>query len=250
MPRVLVKPPGHSRLRALAISVAWIEFFIKHGPGPVQGMQVELNDEYAGFVVDCYALDENGRRLIDHSFLSRPKGTNKSGLASYIALFEGLGPCRFAGFAQGGETYEDPWGLGFSYEYEPGEPMGKPVHVPKIRIMATEAEQSSNVYETIQFNLTDDECLLSRVPGIDPGRTRVYLPNGGSIIPSTASSASKDGGKETFIVFDAGPPAARRWGARSSTTITRRNSPVQFARASGNVRDPDAQPRQAARFSI
>jgi hypothetical protein len=36
-------------------------------------MQIKLGDEYAGFVIDCYALAENGRRLIDHSFLSRPK---------------------------------------------------------------------------------------------------------------------------------------------------------------------------------
>lgn len=119
-----------------------------------------------------------------------------------IALFEGLGPARFSGWAKGGEIYEDPYGLGFAYEYEAGEPMGKPVHVPIIRIMATEESQSSNVFDTVYYNLTDDECPLSRVPGIDPGRTRVYLPGGGQILPSTASSASKDGGRETFVVFD------------------------------------------------
>jgi hypothetical protein len=126
-------------------------------------------------------------------------------------LFEALGPCRFAGFAEGGEVYEDPWGLGFSYEYEPGEPMGKPVHVPMIRSMATEETQTSNVYDTLFFNLTDDDCPLSHVPGIDPGRTRVYLPNGGSILPSTSSSASKDGGKETFVIFDEAVPPLVRW---------------------------------------
>lgn len=136
-------------------------------------------------------------------------GTNKSGLAAYIALFEALGPCRFNGFAEAGERYEDPWGLGFVYEYEAGEPKGKPVHVPMIRSMATEETQTSNVYDTIFFNLTDDDCPLSHVPGIDPGRTRVYLPNGGSILPSTSSSASKDGGKETF----ARPPLLRVAGA-------------------------------------
>lgn len=86
--------------------------------------------------------------------------------------------------------------------YEQGEPMGTPVHVPIIRIMATEESQSGNVFDTVYFNFVDDECLLSQVPGVDPGLTRVYLPLGGEIIPSTASSASKDGGKETFVVFD------------------------------------------------
>lgn len=170
-------------------------------------MEVTLGDEYAGFVMDAYALGENGRRHYDHCFLSRPKGTNKSGLAAYIALYEALGPCRFDGFAAEGDYYEDPWGLGFVYEYEPGEPKGKPVHVPMIRSMATEETQTSNVYDTLFFNLTDDDCPLSHVPGIDPGRTRVYLPNGGSILPSTSSSASKDGGKETFVPAPAGSPA-------------------------------------------
>jgi len=203
MPRTLVRAPDHDRMRSLGgLAVAWIEYFVLHGPGAVQGMSVELGDEYAGFVMDCYALEEEGRRLYDHAFLSRPKGTNKSGLGAMFALFEALGPARFSGYAEGGEAYEDSWNLGFRYEYEPGEPMGKHVHVPIIRIMATEEGQTGNVYDTIFYNLTDDEALLSRIPGIDPGRTRIYLPFGGEIIPSTASSASKDGGRETFVVFD------------------------------------------------
>lgn len=203
MPRTLVRAPEHDRLLSIGpLGVAWIEYFVLHGPGAVQGQPIQLGDEYAGYVVDCYALDHAGRRLYDHSFLSRPKGTNKSGLGAMLALFEALGPARFAGYAKGGEVYEDPWGLGFRYVYEPGEPMGKHVHVPIIRIMATEEGQTGNVYDTIFYNLTDDEALLSQIPGIDPGRTRIYLPFGGEIIPSTASSASKDGGRETFVVFD------------------------------------------------
>lgn len=203
MPRTLVRAPDHDRLISIGgLAVAWIEYFVLHGPGAVQGMPIELGDEYAGFVMDCYAVDQSGRRLYDHAFLSRPKGTNKSGLGAMLALFEALGPARFVKYAEGGEVYEDPWGLGFRYEYEPGEPMGKHVHVPIIRIMATEEGQTGNVYDTIFYNLTDDEALLSQIPGIDPGRTRIYLPFGGEVIPSTASSASKDGGRETWVCFD------------------------------------------------
>jgi hypothetical protein len=203
MPRTLVRAPEHDRLRSLGgAACEWIEYFVVHGPGAVQGMPVTLGDEFAGYVMDAYALDHRGRRLYDHGFLSRPKGSNKSGFGAMLGLFEALGPARFAGFAKGGERYEDPWGLGFSYTYAPGEPMGKPVHVPIIRIMATEEGQTGNVFDTIYFNLTDDEALLSQIPGVDPGRTRVYLPFGGEIIPSTASSASKDGGRETWVCFD------------------------------------------------
>lgn len=179
-----------------------MEFFVRHGPGDVQGEAVKHTDEDTGFIVDCYTFGGDGRRLYDSAFLSRPKGTDKSGKASRFGLFEAFGPCRFAGWARGGETYTDPWGLGFTYVYERGEPMGRPVTVPYIRCLATEEGQTGHVYDSIFFNLTDDECPLSRVPGIDPGLTRTNLPGGGQIIPSTASSAAKDGGKETFVAFD------------------------------------------------
>ncbi|MBQ1047872.1 hypothetical protein KBX50_05285 [Micromonospora sp. C51] len=80
--------------------------------------------------------------------------------------------------------------------------MGKPVKDPMVRIMATEEGQTGNVFDSVYFNLTNDECLLSHIPGMDAGLTRVYLPQGGEIRPSTASSASKDGGLETMVIFD------------------------------------------------
>lgn len=201
MPRVLVRAPGHDRSRSLGwLGLAWTEFFCVHGPGDVQGQPVRHGDEYSGFLIDGYALTVEGRRLYDSAFLSRPKGCDKSGMGARTSLFEGLGPCRSDGFARGGEVYRDPWGLGFVYEYQPGEPMGRPVQSPFIRIMATEEGQTGNVYDTVYFNLT--EGPLSEVPGVDAGLTRVFLPGGGEIRPSTASSASKDGGIETFVDFD------------------------------------------------
>jgi hypothetical protein len=180
--------------------LAWTEFFVVHGPGDVQGQPVTHGDEYSGFAVDCYALTDVGKLLYDSGFFSRPKGTNKSGLAAEFCLFEALGPCRFAGYAAGGEVYEDPWGFGFRYVYSAGEPMGRHVQTPVVRVMATEEEQTGNVYDNVYFNLT--EGPLADVPGIDPGLTRTNLPGGGEITPSTASAAAKDGGKETFVVFD------------------------------------------------
>lgn len=196
-----IRSPHHDRARSLGwLANAWMEHFCVHGPGDVQGDPVAHTDEVAAFVADCYGLSDTGRLLYDSAFYSRPKGADKSGLAARLALYEALGPCRFAGFAVGGEVYRDPWGLGFEYAYEPGEPMGRPVRVPYIRCMATEEGQTGNVYDAIHFNLT--EGPLAEVPGINPGLTRTYLPDGGEITPSTASGAAKDGGKETFVVFD------------------------------------------------
>lgn len=206
MPRTLVRAPGHDRSRSLGwLAVAWMEHFVRHGRGGAQGQPVRHGDEYTGFIVDCYALGDspsNNHRLYDSVFLSRPKGTDKSGLGARLALFEGMGPCRFAGWASGGEVFRDPWGLGFKYVYEPGEPMGRMLVDPTIRCLATEEHQVGNVYKTIYYNLTDDDCPLAHVPGIDPGLERVILPWGGDIRVSTASASSKDGGLETFSIMD------------------------------------------------
>ena len=70
-----VRAKDHDRARSLGwLAVAWIEFFVRHGPGDVQGMRVEHGDEYTAFIVDSYAVDARGRLLYDSAFLSRPKG--------------------------------------------------------------------------------------------------------------------------------------------------------------------------------
>ncbi|MCD0450778.1 hypothetical protein LO762_16495 [Actinocorallia sp. API 0066] len=199
MPRELLRAPGHDRDRSLGnLAWAWIEHFAVHGPGDVQGDPVELDGEFGGFIVDAYALRPEGRRLYDSAVISRGKGRAKSELAAFIALFEAFGPCRFAGFAEGGETYV--W-RDFVYAYEPGEPMGRLVTYPFIRCLATEEGQAGNTYDNIHFNLTEG-ALSEGLPSGAAGLTRVFLPGGGEIVPSTASSAAKDGGKESHVVFD------------------------------------------------
>ncbi len=206
MPRRLLTAPAHDRAKSLGwLACAWIEALVRHGPGDVRAQPVVHGDEMTAFIVDCYAISAkkmNTHRLYDSAFFSRPKGCDKSGMGARLALFEAFGPCRFAGWAKGGEVYRCPYGTGFTYTYEAGEPMGKHPQDPVIRIMATEEGQTGNTYDTIYVNLTDEDCPLAHVPGVSPGLTRVFLPGGGEIIPSTASSSSKDGGKETFVVFD------------------------------------------------
>ncbi|MFJ9694955.1 terminase [Kitasatospora sp. NPDC101183] len=232
MPRAVVRAPGHDRSASLGwMALAWMEYFVRHGPGDVQGEPVRHGDEYSGFVADCYAVDGAGRLLYDSAFFSRPKGCDKSGLGARIGLFEAFGPARFLDWAEGGEVYEDPWSLGFRYVYEAGEPMGQPVRVPYLRIMATEEGQTGNVYDTIYFNLTDEASPLSQIPGVDVGITRIFLPDGGEIMPSTASSSSKDGGKETWVCFDEthlyNTPELRRMYATVTRNLRKRKKGAQ-----------------------
>jgi hypothetical protein len=203
----------------------WIETFLRHGPGDISGEAIELDDEFYAFICHCYRVfpqdviptgdepvvededeDEDdrlmtaaraaGRRTYRRAILSRPKGRAKSELAGMLVCVEALGPARFDHWAVAGET--SWWG----YEYDEGEPVGVPVQDPFIRCLATEASQSANTYENVRVMLSGQE-VDDAYPGIDVGLTRIFLPNdGGEIRPSTASGASKDGGKETFAVSD------------------------------------------------
>lgn len=199
--RTLIQSPGVSLSRSLGwLATWWVEnFVLVGGNGSVKDDLVRFGDEYMGFVVRAYALDDAGFRLHDSAFFSRPKGSNKSGLAAYLALFEAFGPCRFAGWAEGGETYSF---LGREYVYERGEPMGRGLAKPFVRIMATAEDQVSNVYDTVLLNVSDGPLAGLRSYGLDAGLSRVVTPDGGRILPSTSGDASKDGGLETFSVFD------------------------------------------------
>lgn len=204
--------------------VGWIEHYLVHGPGDVQGQPVLMDDErYACLLrmyrlrprarcVDCRtvappeALDDGEvpwrcpackmflpvRRAVDEYLLSRRKGWSKSGLAGQIGPAEALAPVRF-----------DGWDAH-------GQPVGRPVEYPFIRCLATEEGQSGQTFRGIAWALHPETAtadLRRDYPGIDAGRdwqtsTRILLPGGGEIRPSTASSAAKDGGKETWTCAD------------------------------------------------
>jgi phage terminase large subunit-like protein len=170
--------------------IDWIETYLVHGPGDVQGEPIELDDELARFICNCYALTDQGRRRYDQALLSRPKGRAKSELAGMLVCAEALGPVRF-----------DGWDAR-------GDPVGRPVTYPFIRCLSTEEGQSGNTYLNVSFMLSEARDRHPEVfGGVDIGRdwqssTRTFLPDGGEIRPSTASSAAKDGGKESFSVAD------------------------------------------------
>jgi phage terminase large subunit-like protein len=163
------------------VVVSWIEQNLVHGPGDVQGQPVALDDEQVRFLLRAYAVDDQGRRVVRRAVYSRPKGRAKTELAALVACAEALGPVRFNG-----------WG-------HDGRPEGRPVVSPFVRLAATEEGQAGNTYEAVRVMLTEGPL---RGRGLDVGLTRTFLPGGGKILPVTAAAASKEGGKETFAVFD------------------------------------------------
>lgn len=182
-------------------AIDWIEHYLVHGPGDVQGEPIELDDEYAAFIVKAYRLNpKSGAKIVRRAFLSRPKGRAKSELGGMLCCFEGLGPCRFDHWAGAGEVSE--WG----YEYDEGEPVGAPLKYVEILNIATEENQAGNTYDNVYYMLHPDTCseeLKDDFGRLDVGLSRVILPDQrGTIEPGTAADESKDGGKSTFIVAD------------------------------------------------
>lgn len=180
-------------------AVWWIETFFRVGRGGGVGLPEEFDmDEYL-FMLHAYALTEWGTRRFNRVFYSRAKGKNKSGKAAGICAFEGLAPCRFDHWAEEGETYEF---LGEVYPYSPGEPVGRMVQMPQILCLATAEGQTGNIFDSIYYNCDQGPLSQLKGVGLDVGRTRIGLPEGGEIIPTTSGAASKDGGLETFAACD------------------------------------------------
>jgi hypothetical protein len=178
---------------SLGFEVAdWITAYCCHGPGDIAGDPIELDREWLAFLVEAYRIDPfSGRRLYDEGVLSRPKGRAKSELAGLIGVAEARGPVRF-----------DGWDAN-------GQPVGRPVKSPLLKCLATEESQAGNTFENIAFICGEwgKDTHPEVYGGITGARnyqsaTALYLPNGGEIRACTSGSASKDGGKETWVCAD------------------------------------------------
>jgi hypothetical protein len=129
----------------------------------------------------------------------------KAGKGPYTAAhvcLEGVGPALFAGWAQGGETYDcsdHGCDCGWVYEYQPGEPMGMPWPTPLIQITATSEEQTDNVYAALR-PMIEQGPLRDVIP--KTGEEFIRLPNDGRIDVVTSSAQSRLGQRVTFVPQD------------------------------------------------
>lgn len=181
-------PPVHFPTLGWQV-IDWIETYLLHGPGDVQGQPIEIDDEVALHICWLYRVwpqghPLQGRRLVRRGVYSRPKGRAKSETAGALVCAEALGPVRCDGF----DAH--------------GDPVGVPVTYPFIRCLATEEDQSGNTYDNVFYMLTEGRAADEYA--IDVGLTRTFIkePGGGEIVPSSSGDVSKDGGKETFVVAD------------------------------------------------
>jgi phage terminase large subunit-like protein len=143
------------------------------------------------FIVEAYRVDpRTGQKCYDESVLSRPKGRAKTEIAGWLVAAEAYGPVRF------------------SHWDDDGQPVAKPVVSPLIKCLATEESQATAAFSVVAFIV---EWGKEHRPEVYAGSsgvrqyqsaTAIYLERGGEIRASTSGAASKDGGKETFVVAD------------------------------------------------
>jgi len=130
-----------------------------------------------------------------------PQKTGKGPWSATLCALEGVGPAVFDGWAVGGEVYDcrdHGCGCGWTYEYEPGEPMAIPWPTPLIQITAFSEEQTDNVYRPLQSMIRGGPLgALMRV-----GESFIRLPNDGRIDVVTSSAQSRLGNPVTFVLQD------------------------------------------------
>ncbi|MFF7982292.1 hypothetical protein ACFZDK_24710 [Streptomyces sp. NPDC007901] len=130
-----------------------------------------------------------------------PQKSGKGPWAASIVAAEGVGPVLFNGWASGGERYrcsDHRCPCGWVYEYEPGEPMGRPWNKPLIQITATSEDQTDNTYRPLQEMIRNGP--LSEVMKV--GEQFIRLPNDGRIDVVTSSAQSRLGNPITFAAQD------------------------------------------------
>ncbi|WP_137991255.1 hypothetical protein [Streptomyces vilmorinianum] len=130
-----------------------------------------------------------------------PQKSGKGPWTAGIVAAEAVGPVLFNGFAEGGEVFDcrdHGCGCGWAYEYEPGEPMGRPWTTPLIQITATSEDQTDNIYRPLQQMIRNGPLAeLMKV-----GEQFIRLPGDGRVDVVTSSAQSRLGNPITFAAQD------------------------------------------------
>lgn len=197
------------RDRPLLIVLDWIEHHCVIPDGDDQGGEFELSDGQASFVANHYIVRGQAKAgqkapafRFRRSQLVRAQKWGKSPLIAAFVCAEAVGPVLFAGWAVGGEQYkcsDHGCPCGWTYEYEAGEPMGRPWPTPLIQITATSEDQTDNTYDALR-PMIDLGPLSELIP--HTGEQFIRLPGGGRIDVVTSKANSRLGQRVTFVPQD------------------------------------------------
>ena len=187
----------------------WGEAHCRVPDGDRRGEPFVLYDEQLRFIDGFYRVNPKAKPgqkapafVHRRGQLVRPQKWGKSPLEAFHVCLEAVGPALFAGWARGGELYDCRdyrCDCGFVYEYEVGDPMGRPWATPLIQITATSEDQTDNVYDALR-PMIELGPLHELIP--KTGEEFIRLPNGGRIDTVTSSAKSRVGQRVTFVPQD------------------------------------------------
>lgn len=192
------------------LATDWIEQHCKVPGGVYEGEPLLFNGWQLYVTANHYRVRPDAvvdpRRLLApfvyrRSVIVGPQKCGKSPWGAGYLLFEGVGPCLFAGFARGGERYrcsDHGCGCGWEYEYLPGEAMGMPRRKSLLGLLAFAESQTNNVYEPLQAMIRSGP--LAEFVHVREGFIR--LPNYGKIVPLSRAAKSKLGQPLTGALGD------------------------------------------------
>jgi hypothetical protein len=173
----------------------WTTRYIRQPDGPNVGEEWRFTPEQVRFILQWYAISEEGRWRYVRGVLRRSKGWGKTPLVSALALAELCGPVRFDRFALGGETR--PWRTA---PYEAGEVIGRPVAAAWVQLAGVSLDQTKNTMSMVLAMCA--ESPIVEAYGLDLGLTRIYTGHGGRLEPITASAPTAEGARPTAIYQD------------------------------------------------
>jgi hypothetical protein len=95
-----------------------------------------------------------------------PQKTGKGPWAACLTANQAVGPDLFAGFAKRGDQYrceDNGCHCGWTFDYEPGEPMGRRHPSPLIQLTANSQDQVDNIWRPLTAMIRRQGSLLGRL---------------------------------------------------------------------------------------
>ena len=185
----------------------WIEGYLLQPDGDTAGEPFALTEEQLRFLLWLYAVDADGRFVYRRAILRRAKGWGKSPFLGALALAELCGPVRFSHWAT------DSFGI--------RTPVGAPHPMPWVVIAGVSQTQTENTFAAIRA-MSEESALVDDF-GLDVGMTRILIPNGGKIVPVTASASTQEGARPTFAIMDETHHWTKSNGGHALARVIRRN---------------------------
>jgi hypothetical protein len=199
--------PLDGSVKTLGWGVAeWVEDWLLQPDGDDAGEPYRLTPEQLNFLLWFYAVDGRGNFTSRRAVLRRAKGWGKSPFLAAIALAELAGPVRF------------------DYFDEDGEPVGKAHPAPWVIIAGVSETQTENTMAAVRAMVESSELPGELGWPMDAvGKTRIYTPGGGKLLPITASSSSQEGARPTFAIMDETHWWTESNGGHALARVIRRN---------------------------